>query len=125
MFTRLQHSLCQAQGGWFPLSTTVQDKLRSWGKLVHELAARPTHLCKLDPFIPTWERATDASGAGIGRVCQEPKGHWFVWMSPCSKATQARLVTDTNPTEDGTIKDLNIAALLAQVQLFAPNMAPL
>ena len=58
----------------------------------------------------------------MGGVCQDPEGQWFVWRSPFSEATQARLVTDTNPTGDVTINDLEITALLAQVLLFSPKM---
>ena len=125
MLTRLQHSLRQARGSRVLLLTAVHDKLSAWRQLVHKLAARPKHLCDLDPFSQTWERATDASGAGMGGVCQDLKGQWFIWRSPFSKATQARLATDTNPTRDVTINNLELSALFGQVQLFTPKMAPL
>ena len=78
----------------------------------------------MDPFPLTWEGATDASKSCMGGVCQDSKCQWFVWQSPFSKATQALLVKDTNPTGDVTINNLDIAALFDQVQLFAPKMPP-
>ena len=58
----------------------------------------------------------------MGGVCQPPDVWWFVGRSPFSTTTQARLVTDTNPRGDMTITDLEFAAVLAQVQIFAPEM---
>ena len=124
MFTRLQHVLRKVRGRRVPISTAVYDELITWRQLVHELADHSTHLRELDPPPLTWEGATDASGAGMDGVCQDPKGQWFVWRSPVSVATHALLVKDTNPTGDVTINDLDIAALFDQVQLFAPKIPP-
>ena len=55
-------------------------------------------------------------------VFQAQYGQWFVWCSPFSAETQARLVTDTKPKGEITINDFKLAALFAQVQIFAPNM---
>ena len=125
MFMRLQHALQKAWGRQVLLSTAVQDELSAWRQLVQELAARLTHLQNMDPFHLTWEGSTDASVSGMSGVCQDPEGQWFIWRHPFYVATQARLVTDTNHTGDVTTNDLELAALLAQVQLFAPNMETL
>ena len=58
----------------------------------------------------------------MGDVFQEPGGQWFAWRSQFPTETQSRLVLDTNPKGDVTINDLDIAALLTQVQIFAPKM---
>ena len=55
-------------------------------------------------------------------VCQDTEGQWFVCNSPFSEATEARMVTDTNPTRGGTTNNLGLAILLTQVIIFAPNM---
>ena len=54
MSMRLQHALQQARGRQVQLSPAVQEELRAWQQLVQELAARPTHLRELDPFLLTW-----------------------------------------------------------------------
>ena len=38
---------------------------------------------------------------------------------------QDRLISDTKPKGDMTINDLELSALLAQIQIFAPKMHPL
>ena len=124
MFMRLQHALQKAWGRQVLLSTAVQDELSAWRQLVQELAARLTHLQNMDPFHLTWEGSTDASVSGMSGVCQDPEGQWFIWRHPFYVATQARLVTDTNHTGDVTTNDLELAALLAQVQLFTPRWTP-
>ena len=58
----------------------------------------------------------------MGGVCQDLEGHWFVWRSPFSTEMQFIIVMDTNPKGDVTINDLDLPALLTQVQLFPPNM---
>ena len=89
---------------------------------MQELSDRLTHLCDIDRFPPTWEGTTDASGTGMGGVCKDPEGQWFVWRSPFSMDTQARLVSDTNPKGDVTINDLELSALLVQVHIFSPKI---
>ena len=122
MFTCVQHTLQQARGRQFQLLPKVHDELSTWRQLVQELASQMTHLRELDPFPLTWEGATDASGNSMGGVCQAPDGQWFVWHPPVSTKIQAQLFTDTNPKGDVTINDLELTALFAQVQLFAPNV---
>ena len=122
MFTRLHHALKQARGRWVHLSPAFQDELITWRQLVQELLAHPTHLIELNRSPPTWEGATDASGSGMGGVCQDPDGQWFVWSSLFSKKTQSRCVTDTNPKNDVTINDLELAILFAQVNIYPLKM---
>ena len=122
MLMRLQQTLWQACGRRVQLSTPIQDELSAFFQIVQDLADRPTHLHELDPFHPKWEGATDNSGTGMGGVFQEPGGQWFAWSSQFPTETQSRLVLDTNPNGRVTINDLDIAALLTQVQIFAPNM---
>ena len=61
----------------------------------------------------------------MGGVCRDPEGKYFVCKSPFSLATQARLVSSSNPTGDVTINDLELGALLMQILIFAPRIAPL
>ena len=61
----------------------------------------------------------------MGEVFQDPEGQYFVWRSPFSQATQARLVSSSNPKGDVTINDLELGSLLMQILIFAPRMAPL
>ena len=61
----------------------------------------------------------------MGCVCQDLEGRWFVWISPLSKYTQSRLVTDMNPKGAVTINKLELAALFIQVNKFAPKMGTL
>ena len=91
---------------------------------MQELAAHQTHLREMEPFPLTWEGATDASGSGMCGVSQDLEVQRFVWQSTLSKETQVQLVTYTNPTGVVTINDLELATLLAQVQLFTPRWTP-
>ena len=50
------------------------------------------------------------------------KASGFSGNNPFSEATQERLVTGTNPTGYMAINDLQLSALLDQVQLIAPKM---
>ena len=54
MFKLLQNKLQQARGRQVQMSPAFQDELSAWRQLVQELAARPTHLRELDPFLLTW-----------------------------------------------------------------------
>ena len=125
MFTQVQHELKRSAGRHVQLTTDVHDDLKAWRKLVRSLASRPAHLRKLEPFPPTWIGTNNASGSGMGGVCQYLEGQYFVWRYPFSLITQAHLVSSSNPTVDVTIKYLNIGALLMQLLLFTPRMAPL
>ena len=58
----------------------------------------------------------------MGGFFQERGSRWFVWRSPFSAEMQFIIVMDTNPKGDVTINDLDLPALLTQVQLFPPNM---
>ena len=61
----------------------------------------------------------------MGGLCGDPEGQYFVWKFPFSLATQARLVSSSNPTGDATINDLELGALLMQILIFAPRIEPL
>ena len=121
----MQHALKRAAGRHVPLTRDVHNELEACRKLVRSLANRPTHLRKLEPFAPSWIGTNDALGSGMGEVFQDPEGQYFVWRSPFSQATQARLVSSSNPKGDVTINDLELGSLLMQILIFAPRMAPL
>ena len=61
----------------------------------------------------------------MGGVYQDPEGQYFFWESPFYLATQARMVSSSNPTGDVTIKNLDLGALLMHLLIFALRMAPL
>ena len=61
----------------------------------------------------------------MGGLCRYPGGQYFVWRSPFSQATQARMVSSSNPKGDVTINNLELGALLMQILLFTPRMDPL
>ena len=125
MFTLVKHALKRTAGRHVQLTTEVHDELEAWRELVHSLDSRTTYLRKLEPFPPTWIGTTNASGSVMVGVCRDPEGQYFVWNSHIFFTTQARLVYSSNSTGDVTINDLNIGALLMQILLFAPRMAPL
>ena len=87
--------------------------------------SRPTHLCKLQSFSPTWIGTTNALGSGMGGLCRDPEGQYFVWSSSFPLTTQARLVSSSNPTVDVTINYIKLRALIMEILLFAPGMSPL
>ena len=103
----------------------MHNELEDWCKLVRSLAIQPTHLRELQPFLFAWIGSTDASGSGMGGVYQDPEGRYFVWKPPYSLATQARMVSSSNPTGDVTINNLDLGVLLMQLLIFDPRMAPL
>ena len=103
----------------------MHDKLDTWRDLVISLASRPTHLREIHPFTPTWMGKTDASGSGMGRFCQDAIGPILHLEFPFSTVTQSRVVSSSNPKEDVTINDLDLGALLMQLLLSTPKMAPL
>ena len=61
----------------------------------------------------------------MGGVYQDPEGQYFFWKSPFYLDTQARMMSSSNPTGDVTIKNTDLGALLMQLLIFAPRMAPL
>ena len=125
MFTWVKHALKRATGRHVQLTEDVHNELEDWSKLVLSLASHPTHLSKLQPPPPTWIGTTDASGSGMGGVCQDPEGQYFVWKSPFSLETQASLVSSSKTTGYVTTNNLDIGALIMQFLIFAPRMAPL
>ena len=58
-------------------------------------------------------------------VCRDPENQWFMWFSPFPWETQEIIVSNSNPKGDVTIKDMELAALLAQIYIFAPKIQPL
>ena len=61
----------------------------------------------------------------MGGICQALDGQWFFCCSPFVVTTQARIFSYTTPQGGVTINNLELAALFAQVQLFAPMLDPL
>ena len=61
----------------------------------------------------------------MGGVCRSPNGDWHVWRLTFSTTIRAHILTDANPTGFLTINDLELAAYIAHLHLFAPRMAPL
>ena len=58
----------------------------------------------------------------MGGVCYSPSGEWHVWRIKFSTAIQANILTNENPKGFLTINDLDLAAYITRLQLFAPNM---
>ena len=61
----------------------------------------------------------------MGGVCHSPNGDWHIWRLTFSTAIRANMITDKNPTGFLAINDLELAAYIAHLHLFAPRMAPL
>ena len=61
----------------------------------------------------------------MGGVCHSPNGDWHVWRLTFSTAIRANILTDKNPVGFLTINDLELAAYIAHLYLFAPRMATL
>ena len=125
MFTRLQHALKKTNGRRINLTPPVKEELTVWRHLVASLATRPTHLREIRPHPPTWIGATDASLTGMGGVYHSLNGDWHVWRIPFSTAIRANILTDKNQAGFLTINNLELAAYIAHLHLFAPRMAPL
>ena len=125
MFTRLQHALKTAKGCRINLTTPVHNELTVWRHLFASLATRPTYLRKIRPHTHTWIRATYASLTGMGGVCYIPAGDWHVWRLKFRTAIRANILTDENPNGFLTINELELAAYIAHLHLFAPRMEPL
>ena len=125
MFKHVQHALKRATGRHVQLTADVHNDLEAWRKLVYTLTRQPTQLRELQPFISTWIGSINALGSGMGGVYQDPEGQYFFWKSPFYLATQARMVSSSNPTGDVTIKNPDLGALLMQLLISSPRMAPL
>ena len=54
-----------------------------------------------------------------------PTGEWHVWILAVDNSTKRRLLTDSNLGGKLTINDLELAAYVAHLHLFAPKMAHL
>ena len=61
----------------------------------------------------------------MGGVCHSPTGDWHVWRLTFITAIRANILTDKNPAGFLTINNLELAAYIAHLHLFAPRMAPL
>ena len=61
----------------------------------------------------------------MGGVCHSLNGDWHVWRLTFITAIHANILTDKNPAGFLTINDLELAAYIAHLHLFAPCMAPL
>ena len=61
----------------------------------------------------------------MGGVCHSPTGDWHAWRLTFSTSIRANILTDKNPAGFLTINDLDLAAYIAHLHLFAPRMAPL
>ena len=61
----------------------------------------------------------------MGGVCHIPTGDWHIWRLTFSTAILANILTDKNPVGFLTINDLELAAYIAHLHLFALRMAPL
>ena len=61
----------------------------------------------------------------MGVLCRSPTEEWNVWRLAVDSATKRRLLTDANPGRELTINNLELAAYVVHLHLFAPNMAHL
>ena len=61
----------------------------------------------------------------MGGVCYSPSGDWHVWRLTFITAIRSHILTDDNPNGFLTINNLELAAYVAHLHLFAPHMAPL
>ena len=64
-------------------------------------------------------------GPEWGGYTKTQRASTFFWKSPFYLATQARMVSSSNPTGDVTIKNPDLGALLMQILIYSPRMAPL
>ena len=99
MFTRVQHALTRADRSHIHLTADVHNNLEAFHNLFRSLTSRPIHLRKLHNFPLTWMGTTGASGSGMGGVCRDQEGQYFFWSYPFSPATQAHLMSSSNPME--------------------------
>ena len=61
----------------------------------------------------------------MGGVYHSPSGEWHVWRLTFSTAMQVNILTDENPHGFLTINDLELAAYITHLHLFAPRTASL
>ena len=61
----------------------------------------------------------------MGGVCYIPSREWHVWRITFITTIQANILTDENPQGFLTINDMELAAYITHLHLFAPRMAPL
>ena len=78
MFTIVQHALIKAAGRHVQLTVDVHNKLEAWCNLISNLDRRPAHLQELQNFPQTWMGTTDASGSGMGVVCQYLEFQYYI-----------------------------------------------
>ena len=74
-----------------PLNATVDDEIHMCVRLMEILDSHPTHLCDITPFPQYYFGATDVSVTGMGSVCRDSSGQWFMWNPPFYYAMQDRL----------------------------------
>ena len=113
MFKRLLHALTSAKDRHVLLTANVNKKLHTWGCLLAILEIRPTHLREITPFTPSWFGATYAYWTGMGGVCWNNSGKWFMCWDPFYAAMQNHLISFDNPCGDVTTNNLELGALLA------------
>ena len=118
MFTQVQHALKRYTGRHIHLTSDVNNDMEACRELVCSLASPPTSVSyNLPP----------PHGLGIP-MNQGPKWEGYDDTQRANTlfgVTQERLVYSSNPTRDVTINDLELGAMLIQLLLFAPRMAPL
>ena len=61
----------------------------------------------------------------MGGICCSPKGENFVWRLPVRNSTAKRLLREDNLTVDLAIKNLELAAYVEHLHIFAPLTEPL
>ena len=61
----------------------------------------------------------------MGGVCYSPSRDFHIWRLAFSTSIRANILTDKNTNIILTINDLDLAAYIAHLHMFAPHMAPL
>ena len=117
IFSRLHQILKTAEGRRVTLTAQVQRELNLWRQLIFSLAKRPTHLRKIRPHPPTWTGAMKEYLKGMGRVCKNPSGQWFLWRPPIGETMTQRLLKKKNPIGDLTTNNLELAAYIAHLHI--------
>jgi hypothetical protein len=116
LFSILQHVLVDQKAPRIRLLPIVKHSLSDWKQLTTELATKPIQIQTLVPNLPTFLRAVDTSGKGLG-------GFWLPTPDSCNcppiifrhrfpPSVTARLVTTSNPSGDITNSDLELVALV-------------
>ena len=91
------------------------------GHQSHPLVKAPS----FPPYLDWDNQCLKFRHGGGGGGCQNLEYQLFVWYSPFSLSTQSRIVSSSNPKGDVTINNLELGALLMQLLIFPPRMAPL